>query len=239
MLILGLTGGIATGKTSASEYFRSQNIPVVDADLLARLVVEPDKPAYCHILQQFGHLDILESNSRCLNRKHLGELIFADEKMRKQLNKCTHGYIRREALKLLIKYFFQLKSIVIWDVPLLFEVGLNRYLSHTLVISCDQIMQLNRLKQRDNITDNQQVLQRINAQMSLNEKCRRARYVIDNNDTKDILHKRLKDLLLRIQPNRINNVTWFIILCIPISFIYSLLRIWDLIDQIKYYRKQS
>lgn len=233
MLILGLTGGIATGKSSASEYFKSHGIPIVDADLLARLVVEPDKPAYYCILKHFGHLNILQSNSRYLDRKRLGEIIFTNEQMRKQLNKCTHGYIRREALKQLIEYFFQLKSIVIWDVPLLFEVGLNRYLSHTLVISCDQTIQLDRLKQRDNI-DDQLALQRINAQMDLKEKCRRARYVIDNNGTKEVLHKELQEFLLKIQPTRINTITWFIVLFIPLSFMYGILRIWDLFDRIKY-----
>jgi len=234
MLILGLTGGIATGKTSASDYFKSHGIPVVDADLLARLVVEPGKPAYYRILKHFGHLNILQLNSQYLDRKRLGELIFPNEQMRKQLNKCTHGYIRREALKQLIEYFFQLKPIVIWDVPLLFEVGLNRYLSHTLVISCDQTIQLDRLKQRDNISANQEALQRINAQMDLNEKCRRARYVIDNSGTKDVLHKELQEFLLTIQPNRINTIIWFTVLFIPISFTYGVLRIWDLFDRVKY-----
>jgi dephospho-CoA kinase len=234
MLILGLTGGIATGKTSASEYFKSQGIPVVDADRLARLVVEPGKPAYYQILQHFGHLNILETNSRYIDRKHLGELIFSNEKLRKQLNKCTHGYIRREALKQLINYFFQLQPIVIWDVPLLFEVGLDRYLLHTLVISCDQTTQLDRLKQRDEIIDNQQALQRINVQMDLNEKCRRARYVIDNSGTKDVLHKELKEFSLTIQPNRINTIAWFIVLFIPVSFTYGILRLYDLFDQIRY-----
>jgi dephospho-CoA kinase len=234
MLILGLTGSIATGKTSASDYFKSHGIPVVDADLLARLVVQPGKPAYYRILKHFGHLNILQLNSRYLDRKRLGELIFPNEQMRKQLNKCTHGYIRREALKQIIEYFFQLKPIVIWDVPLLFEVGLNRYLSHTLVISCDQTIQLDRLKQRDNINDNQEALQRINAQMDLNEKCRRARYVIDNSGTKDVLHKELQEFLLTIQPNRINTIIWFTVLFIPISLTYGVLRIWDLFDRVKY-----
>jgi dephospho-CoA kinase len=234
MLILGLTGGIATGKTAASEYFKSQNIPVVDADQLARLVVEPGKPAYYLILEQFGHLNILQSDNRQLDRKHLGEIVFSNEQMRKQLNKCTHGYIRREALKQLINHFFQFQSMVIWDVPLLFEVGLDRYLSHTLVISCDQTIQLDRLKQRDEIVDNQQALQRINAQMNLNDKCQRARYVIDNSGTKNVLHKELKEFLSTIQPNKINTMTWFIVLVIPLSFTFGILRLWDLFDQMKY-----
>lgn len=234
MLILGLTGGIATGKTSASEYFKSQDIPIVDADRIARLVVEPGKPAYYKILQYFGHLNILETNSQTIDRKRLGEFIFSNEQMRKQLNKCTHGYIRREALKQLINYFFQLKPIVIWDAPLLFEVGLNRILSNTLVIFCDQTTQLDRLKQRDEIIDNQQALQRINAQMDLNEKCRRARFVIDNSGTKDVLHKQLKEFLITIQPSQINTTAWFIALFLPVSLTYVVLRIWDLFDQVKY-----
>ncbi|CAF0964207.1 unnamed protein product [Adineta steineri] len=234
MLILGLTGGIATGKTSASEYFKTHGIPVVDADQLARLVVEPGKPAYNLILKYFGHLNILENNNQNLDRKRLGEIIFTNEQMRKQLNKCTHGYIRREAFKQLIEHFFQLQPIVIWDVPLLFEVGLNRYLSNTLVISCDQTIQLDRLKQRDNMNDDQQALQRINAQMNLEEKCRLARYVIDNSGTKDVLHKELQEFLITIQPNKLNTIAWFVVLIIPVTITYGILRIWDCYDHIKY-----
>ena len=234
MLILGLTGGIATGKSSASEYFKSQGIPIVDADQLARRVVEPGQPAYWQILHAFGHLNILERNSRSIDRKRLGELIFANEQMRKQLNRCTHGYIRREAMKELIHYFYQFHSIVIWDIPLLFEVGLNRFLSNTLVIACDQTTQLERLKQRDEIADDQQALQRINAQMDLNEKCRRARYVIDNSGSKEILHKQLKEFLLTIQPSQFQTTAWYVLLFVPVSLTYGLLRLWDCVDQIKY-----
>ena len=234
MLILGLTGGIATGKSSASEYFKSQAIPIVDADQLARLVVEPGRPAYIRILQQFGHLNILQPDGRQLDRKRLGNLVFSNESMRKQLNRCTHGQIRREALKELIEHFLHLEPMVIWDVPLLFEVGLDRYLSHTLVISCDRSTQLSRLKQRDQMTDDQQALQRINAQMDLNEKCRRARYVIDNSGTTDVLHKELNQFLSTIRPNPIATYVWFTALFVPVVFAYGFLRLWDCFDRIKY-----
>lgn len=234
MLILGLTGGIATGKSSASEYFKSQTIPIVDADQLARLVVEPGRPAYIRILQHFGHLNILQADGRQLDRKRLGNLVFSNESMRKQLNRCTHGQIRREALKRLIEHFLQFEPMVIWDVPLLFEVGLDRYLSHTLVISCDQTTQLNRLKQRDHLTDDQQALQRINAQMDLKEKCRRARYVIDNSGTADVLDKELNQFLSTIRPNRMETYVWFTVLFVPLVFAYGFLRLWDWFDRIKY-----
>ena len=232
MRILGLTGGIATGKSSASEYFQSQGIPIVDADQLARLVVEPGRPAYSLILQYFGHLNILQTDKQ-LDRKKLGNLVFENESLRKQLNRCTHGYIRREALKQIILHFFHFESLVIWDVPLLFEVGLDRYLSHTLVISCDLPIQFHRLKQRDQINDQEQIQRRIDAQMSLTEKCRRARYVIDNNGTKEMLHKELKLFSDTIKPNWFHTGLWFVILCIPLSLMYVTLRLWNSVDQIK------
>jgi len=234
MLILGLTGGIATGKSSASEYFRSRHIPIVDADQLARLVVEPGKPAYHQILKHFGHLNILENNSPSINRKRLGEVIFNNEQMRRQLNRCTHGYIRREALKQIIHYFYQCQPLIVWDVPLLFEVGLDRFVKQTLVVSCDENTQLARLKQRDQIEDDQQALQRINSQMKLSEKCRRARYVIDNNGSKDVLHKQLNDFLVTFKPSQVNTFAWFVILFIPITITYGFLRIWDAVDRVKY-----
>ena len=234
MLILGLTGGIATGKTSASEYFKAQGIPVVDADQLARLVVEPGQPAYYRILQQFGHLNVLQSDGRQLDRKRLGDIVFANEEMRKQLNRCTHSYIRRQALQQLIVHFFRFQPMVVWDVPLLFEVGLNRYLSHTLVISCDRATQVERLKRRDNMTDDQPALQRINAQMDLNEKCRRARYVIDNSGNKDVLQKQLQEFLAVIQPSSFQTCAWFLVLAVPLFFAYGVLRLCDAVDRKRY-----
>ena len=238
MRILGLTGGIATGKSSASDYFQSHGVPVVDADLLARLVVEPGRPAYRQILKHFGHLDILQADQQ-LDRKKLGNIVFGQEHLRKQLNRCTHGYIRREAFKQIIGHFFRLRSLIVWDVPLLFEVGLDRYLSHTLVISCDPQVQIERLKRRDQLTDDQQVHERINAQMSLDEKRRRARYVIDNNGTKDTLHKELEKCTRQIQPPGFQTGLWFIALCIPLALIYGTLRLWDSFDQLKSRRRSS
>lgn len=236
MRVLGLTGGIATGKSSASDYFKSQGIPVVDADQIARLVVEPGRPAYYRILQSFRHLDILQTD-RQLDRKKLGNLVFGNDELRKQLNRCTHGYIRREALKQIIGHFFRFHRFVVWDVPLLFEVGLDRYLSHTLVISCDAHVQFHRLKKRDQLTEDQQVQRRIDAQMSLAEKCRRARYVIDNNGTRETLHKELQQFTQRIQPSWFQTGFWFVVLCIPLSLVYGTLRLWDAVDTVKYRRE--
>jgi dephospho-CoA kinase len=239
MLILGLTGGIATGKSSASQYFRSRAVPVVDADQLARAVVEPGRPAYYRIIEQFGHMNILQDDQQQLDRKRLGELIFSDEYLRRQLNRCTHMYIRRNALKELITHFFRFESIVVWDVPLLFEVGLDRYLSYTLVIACDAHVQFNRLKHRDHMTDDEQVRQRIAAQMSLDEKCRRARYVIDNTGQRQALDEQLNEFFHIIQPNRHDTWTWFVVLCVPLAFTYGVLRLWDLFDRIKYCRRST
>lgn len=232
MRILGLTGGIATGKSCASDFFQSNGFPVVDADRLARIVVEPGRPAYFQILKHFGHLKILQSDGQ-IDRKKLGNVIFGHEQLRKQLNHCTHKYIRREALKEMIKLFFRFQSLIIWDVPLLFEVGLDRFLSQTLVISCDSHVQFDRLKHRDQLNDDQQIQQRIDAQMNLNEKRRRARYVIDNNGTKETLYKQLEELTQTIRPNRFQTSFWFVLLCFPLALIYAFLRLWDFFDQRK------
>lgn len=231
MLILGLTGGIASGKSSSSNYLKQRSIEIIDADKLARLVVEPGRSAYRKIIEKFGHFDIVEQNGREIDRKRLANLIFADEKLRKQLNRITHVYIRREAIKQLIECFFRLKPMVVWDVPLLFEVGLDRFLFHTLVIYCDRQIQFERLKNRDQLDHDEQIRQRIDAQLDLNVKARRARYVIENNGSKALLEQRLDELLEKIRPSRFETLFWFCFLSIPLGLIYFSLRIWDLFDR--------
>ncbi|CAF0770215.1 unnamed protein product [Didymodactylos carnosus] len=232
MLILGLTGGIATGKSIASQYFHLQGIPIIDADRIARQVVQPGLPAYKKVLKKFGHLNIIDNTSKMIDRKRLGDIIFSDENLRRQLNQCTHSYIRRESLKQLLYFFFCGYSIIVWDIPLLFEVGLNRYLSNTVVIYCDENTQKQRLKQRDQLND-EQATKRIKAQLNLDKKCQLAKYRIDNSNSEDMTHTQLENLLSTILPSKLITTFWYILLFIPAVLLRCVLTIWDIFDKIK------
>jgi dephospho-CoA kinase len=105
MLIFGLTGGIASGKSTVSRMLEELGCPVIDADVLARRVVEPGKPAWRAIVGHFGE-EILQENGT-INRERLGSIVFNDESKRKTLNRCTHPYIRREVLWELAKHFLK------------------------------------------------------------------------------------------------------------------------------------
>lgn len=191
-LIFGLTGGIATGKSTVAHMFTSFEIPIIDADILAREVVEPGEEAYEKIVETFGK-DILK-NDQTLNRKKLGKIIFSDEKKRKQLNQITHPIIRKEMQRQKDVYIQQGEKCVILDIPLLFENNLTKEVDYTVVVYTTKETQLKRLMKRDCLTE-EEAKQRINAQMSIEKKRKRADYLIDNNGTKKETFEQVKDLL--------------------------------------------
>lgn len=196
MLIVGLTGGIATGKSTVSNILRHLGCPVIDADRLARRVVEPNRPAWRAIIKQFGTEVLLPDGE--INREKLGNIVFNDPSKRRLLNSCTHMAIFRELLWDLLVLFIRGERLVILDAPLLYESGKLVHLTHrVVVVTCTAEVQLQRLMQRNCLTRDE-ALKRVDAQMPLEEKRRRATYVIDNDgsaeDTKhqvEELHKEL------------------------------------------------
>ncbi|CAI8027904.1 Dephospho-CoA kinase domain-containing protein [Geodia barretti] len=134
MLIFGLTGGIASGKSTVSRILEELGCPVVDADVLARRVVEPGRPAWRAIVGHFRD-EILQEDGT-INRERLGSIVFDDESKRKTLNRCTHPYIRREVLWELAKHFSKGSSYVVLVSPLLFETKYAlHYMRQTIVVS--------------------------------------------------------------------------------------------------------
>ncbi|XP_052795949.1 dephospho-CoA kinase domain-containing protein-like [Mya arenaria] len=181
MFLVGLTGGIASGKSTVSNMFSELGVPIVDADLIAREVVEPGTPALAKIIAKFGR-EVLQSDGT-LDREKLGAIIFADSTMRKELNRITHPEIGKAMMWKVARLFIQGNQFVILDLPLLFETrNLLSYLSYTIVVSCSAGQQLSRLQARDNYPE-KEAKQRINAQMPLDEKCLLATVVIDNSNS--------------------------------------------------------
>lgn len=191
-LIIGLTGSIASGKSTVSAMLDRFHIPVIDADKLARKVVEPGEQAYNKIIHVFGD-DIL-NDDQTLDRKKLGTIIFADEEKREQLNNIVHPAVRNEMLRERDAYIHAGEKCVILDIPLLFESKLTDFVDKTVVVYVDEIIQLKRLMARDQFTE-EEARQRIDSQIPLREKIKLADGIIDNNGTKDETYGQLIELL--------------------------------------------
>ncbi len=177
MQIIGLTGGIASGKSLVSRYFSSMSIPVIDADILARKVVEPKTQAYSEIVNLFGN-EILNLDET-LNREKLAQIIFSNEEKRKALNTIIHPKVAELFLDETKKLEQENYPFVIYEVPLLFENHLEQFLSRSIVVYVPYEIQLQRLMKRDQI-DESFARKKILSQMPLEEKKQRADFVIDN-----------------------------------------------------------
>ncbi|MFE1243636.1 dephospho-CoA kinase [Fictibacillus sp. NPDC058756] len=191
-MIIGLTGGIATGKSTASLILSEQGIPVIDADIIAREVVMPGKEAYEKIVAFFGD-DVLLSD-KTLNRARLGEIIFNNSEKRLKLNEIVHPAVRSEMKKQAELHLSDGNPLVIMDIPLLFESKLTHMVDETWLIYTHPDLQLRRLMERDGYSE-EQALSRIKSQMPIDEKKELADVVIENNGTKEDLKQKLLRLL--------------------------------------------
>ncbi|KAL2725359.1 dephospho-CoA kinase domain-containing protein [Vespula squamosa] len=181
MFLVGLTGGIATGKSAVATVFREHGIPVIDADAIARKVVEPGRPAWHKIQMEFGSEVFLSTKQ--LDRAKLGDIIFNDVEKRKKLNAITHPDIYREIYWQTFKYFIQGHPFIVLELPLLFESGhMLNYLHKIIVVTCEEDLQLQRLMERTGFTEAKAKI-RIEAQMSLEKKADMANFVIENSGT--------------------------------------------------------
>jgi len=179
-VVIGLTGGIASGKSTVSNMVKKLGITVVDADEISRDVVEIGKPAYNQIVDVFG-ADILQQD-HTLDRKKLGALIFSNQKRREQLNKIVHPEVRKEMLRQVEKEKKQGSRAVVLDIPLLFESKLTYMVDKTLLVYVDEQTQLERLMQRNGYAKAEAKL-RIQSQLPLKDKRKLADEIIDNNGT--------------------------------------------------------
>jgi len=175
--IIGLTGGIACGKTTASDFFADQGIEIVDADLVAREVVEQGQPGLLKVVEAFGK-EILQVDGT-LDRQKMRDLVFADAAKRAQLEAILHPLIRKRLTELLTLCQGQ---YAIFSVPLLVESGLNKQANRVLVIDVTPEVQLERLLSRDGTTLTQ-ARAMISAQMPREKRNRMADDIIDNSGT--------------------------------------------------------
>ena len=194
MNVIGLTGGIGTGKSTVSQYLRDWGFAVIDADKIAREITEPGRPLLAELEKAFGNEIIREDGS--LDRKGLAAIVFSDAEKRRVLDQLTHGRILEEIQRgvVLCKEQASAKGIII-DAPLLFETGLDQQCDQVWLVTADQDLRVQRVCVRDGSSP-REVRDRIRSQMPDEEKRKRADRVLDNSGSLKQLEARLRQILL-------------------------------------------
>lgn len=177
-MIIGLTGSIASGKSTVARMFQELGYPIVDADIVARVVVEPGTKTLNEIVEKFGK-DILLENGE-LNRSKLGDIIFHNPAKRKELNDLMHPAIRKEMLRQRDEWIEKGEKHIVMDIPLLFESHLQHFVEKILVVSVSEDVQLSRLMERNHLSK-EEARARIASQLPLSVKEKGADAVIYNN----------------------------------------------------------
>ena len=182
-MIIGLTGGIACGKSTVAQMLQAKGAVLIDADRIAREVVEPGSPILAQVAGRFGTGVLQEDGS--LDRKKLGEIVFADKAARKDLEAILHPAIRtRMWASIEASERERPQRLTVADIPLLYESGHEARFPEVMVVYVPEAVQLERLMARDKLTA-EQAEARIRAQMPIEEKRRRADVVIDNSGTRE------------------------------------------------------
>lgn len=192
MTVIGLTGGVATGKSTVAKLFKLCGAIVIDADALARDMVQPEKPAWREIVARFGK-SVLNPD-RTINRHALGAIVFRHPTKRRMLERIIHPRVAREQKRLTREGRRKNpNAVVIYDVPLLFEAGIDKRVDKTIVVTTDQETQIARLKKRNGLT-RADALRRIKSQMALAKKRRLADYVLEGTTELRSLAKSVRQL---------------------------------------------
>ena len=192
MILVGLTGGIATGKSTVAGMFSRCGATVIDADALAREVVRPGKPAWQEIVKAFGNAFL--NPDRTLNRQALGAKVFGHPARLRRLERIIHPRVAREQKRLTRAAAKKdPHAVVIYDVPLLFEAGIDKRVDAIIVVTADRKTQIARLKKRNGLT-RAEALRRIKSQMPLAQKRTRADYVQDGTLSLPQLKKQVQSL---------------------------------------------
>lgn len=195
MKLVGLTGGIASGKSTVAKILESLGAAIIDADALSREVVEPDQDAWKDIVASFG-AEIVQAD-RTLDRTKLRTIIFNNPEARKKLESIIHPRVRALAENRISERAAAGYAVIVYEVPLLFEGNLHEWLRPVILVSCDIAAQRSRLQKRDRLSA-AEAQKHIDAQMSLEEKRRLADYVIENNGSLEDLERQVRAILAKI-----------------------------------------
>lgn len=195
---IGLTGSVATGKSTVSKMIQKAGIPLVDADIAARKVVERGTVGLAEIVAYFGKEILLADGS--LNRAKLADIIFKNEEKRQKLNKITHPRVKDYMLEERKRYFSMGEKVVFFDIPLLFESHLESLVDQIVVVWVTPETELKRLMERNNLKK-EAALDRINSQMGIDEKAKKADFVINNNESLEKTEKQVSAFIDRFVNN--------------------------------------
>ncbi|MCL2166172.1 MAG: dephospho-CoA kinase [Clostridiales bacterium] len=182
MKLIGLAGGIASGKTMITEYLTGLGAPVVDADVISRRITEPGSPVLRDIAEAFGE-DCLDEEG-CLRRKELGRIIFGNPESRLRLNRIMHPRISERIQEEIRKYQDAGEPVILYSAPLLLEGGSKGMTDEVWLVALEPKEQIRRLMDRDGINE-EEAAARLRAQSSLEEKLALADKVIDNNRSRE------------------------------------------------------
>ncbi|MED4727568.1 dephospho-CoA kinase [Aneurinibacillus migulanus] len=194
-MIIGLTGGIACGKSTVSRMLAERDARIIDADIIAREVVRPGEEAWSLVVERFGR-DILLANDE-LDRVKLGSLVFSDEQARLDLNAIVHPAVRGRMRQLTKEAQEEGIGLIVLDIPLLYESKLEYMVEKVVVVYCTVNQQLERLMKRNGF-DEEEAQRRIASQMSIEDKRLRADYVIDNSGTLTETEQQVDELVGRL-----------------------------------------
>ncbi|GME73399.1 unnamed protein product [Ambrosiozyma monospora] len=204
MLIVGLTGGIASGKSTVSKRLHEHHsLTIVDADKIAKEIVEPGKPAYNKIVSHFqpNLPNLVDPETKALNRPVLGKYVFENKSELQVLNSITHPAVRRQMIWEIIKSWFSFDKMVILDVPLLFEAKLDEFCGVNVCVICDGELQLERLMARNPELSAEDCKNRIKNQMSNEVKISKSDVVIENNSTREKLYEEVDKIVKQLMPS--------------------------------------
>jgi dephospho-CoA kinase len=187
MILVGLTGGVATGKSTVARMFKQCGAVVIDADVLAREVVKPDTPAWRAIVKTFGR-SVLNPD-RTINRHTLGHIVFRDRAKLRELERIIHPRVAREQIRLSRATARENPhAVIVYDVPLLFEAGIETRVDKIVVVTADRATQIARLVKRNGLSRSD-ALRRIKSQLPLARKIPHADHVLDGTLSRAALRK--------------------------------------------------
>lgn len=188
--IIGLTGGIATGKTTVSDYLANNyGLSILDADIYAKEAVEINSPILETIKKRYGDPICLENGK--LNRQKLGSIIFNDSREKQWLESQIHPYVRQRFKQEINQ---SQEKVIVLDIPLLFESNLTYLVTETWVVYCSYDQQLKRLMTRNHLTP-EEAISRIKSQLSIEEKAKMSDIILDNSSTLENLYEQIDDLI--------------------------------------------
>lgn len=190
--LIGITGGVCSGKTTISKTLINRKLKVIDADSIAHQLMNPTKIAYKEIIKEFGK-DVLNPEDKTINRKTLRQIVFSDEGKLRKLEEILHPRIQKEVKKLARIFFESGEHFVFYDAALLIEKMLHRELDYLVVIDAKKEQQIERLMKRDRL-DKKEAHKVIKLQLSIDEKKKVANFVIDNSKTIDHAKNQLPKL---------------------------------------------